>query len=311
MIEILRPAPLMTVQDRGRIGLRHAGVSPSGPMDAPALALANALVGNDPGAAGVEFAIGGAVLQAHAACRIAVTGGTFPLRIGGEARAPNQSHRVMAGQRIEIGIGGDAAWGYLGVSGGVDAPVVMGARAMHLRSGLGAPLAAGDELPLGPQVPGRTLAPFRPLPGRGEGPIRVVLGPQADSFSAEVIAHFLSQPFTVSHERDRMAMLLDGPSLPAAKGHDIVSDGTVAGSVQVPGSGRPLVLMAEGQTTGGYPKIATVIGADLPRLAQVPTGRAVRFHAVPRAMAEALWVAHLDALARTLHPLKVTIARRG
>ncbi|MDH2328119.1 biotin-dependent carboxyltransferase family protein [Cereibacter sp. SYSU M97828] len=315
MLEVVRPGVMLTVQDRGRTGLRHAGVSSAGPMDAAAFALANALVANDPGAAALEFAGIGGLFRAHAACRIAVTGGTPEMSIDGLRIGPDAAHRLAPGQVLTIGAMGGSVWGYLAVSGGIDCPPTLGSSATHLRSGLGGldggTVPAGAMLPIGPfdpRVP--CLEPYPvaapPWPVKD---IRVVLGPQQDAFPPETWALLLSQPFTVTPARDRMAMTLDGPPL-RARSHDIVSDGTVAGSIQVPGSGRPLVLMAESQTTGGYPKIATVIGADLGRLAQVVTGGTVRFRAIDRDAAERVWIAHAQALRARLHPLRVRIARR-
>lgn len=311
MLEVLRAGPMLTVQDRGRFGWRHAGVSAAGPMDGPAFAMANALVGNDPGAAALEWAHLGGIFRARAPCRIAVTGGTAEIVIEGERRPVAEAHRVMAGQTIRIGPLADSVWGYLAVSGGIATPPVMGSRAVHLRSGLGRALTAGDRLPLGPFDPhGRTLAvpPGPELPPPRD--IRVVLGPQQDAFAPEILERFAAARFTVTPRRDRMAMILDGPPIPARGGHDIVSDGTVPGSIQIPGSGRPIVLMAEAQTTGGYPKIATVIGADLPRLAQLASGTVFRFRPVSRDMAEEIWIAQQAAERQARARLVVTHARR-
>ncbi|MDB6454214.1 biotin-dependent carboxyltransferase family protein [Falsirhodobacter sp. 20TX0035] len=312
MLEVLRAGPMLTVQDRGRFGWRHAGVSAAGPMDGPAFAMANALVGNTAEAAALEFAHLGGIFRAHAPCRIAVTGGTAEVVIEGEPRPAWEAHRVMAGQTIRIGAMADAVWGYLAVSGGIETPILMGSRAAHLRSGLGRVVEAGARLPLGAFDPrGPALACRRPhAETLAPRDIRVVLGPQQDAFSAEVLERFASARFTVTTRRDRMAMILDGPQIPAQRGHDIVSDGTVAGSIQIPGSGCPIVLMAEAQTTGGYPKIATVIGADLPRLAQMPSGAAFRFRPVPRDTAEDIWIAQHSAERRARLRLSVTIARR-
>ncbi len=310
MMEVLQPGPMLTVQDRGRFGLRHAGVSAAGPMDAPAFALANALVGNALDAAALEFAGFGGSFRARVDCRIAVTGGTTEVRIGSRIVPSGEAHRARAGDEIHIGPLGGAVWGYLAISGGIAIEPVMGSRATHLRTGVGgvggAVLKPGIRLPLGSFDPaGPCLAPVHPpRPDPDARAIRVVLGPQDDRFAPETIAHFLSDSFTVTPQRDRMAMVLDGPPLPALGGHDIVSDGTMMGSIQVPGSGQPIVLMAECQTTGGYPKIATVIGADLPRLAQLATGARFRFAAVTWEEAEEIWIAHARALRARLEALR-------
>lgn len=302
MTELLvrQAGPMVTVQDRGRKGLLHAGVSGSGPMDGPSMDLANALVANGADCAVLEFAGTGGVFEVSEPVRFAVTGGAVDIRIDGVAAFPWESHHLLPGQRLAIGAMRDAVWGYLAFSGGIDTPPVLGARATHLRSGLGGldgrRLAADDRLPLGRAAAGPLLA-FRRFWQQARGPIRVVPGPQDDRFDAAAWRDFLEEPFIVSPSRDRMGQVLDGPRLHAAGGHDIVSDGTVAGSIQVPASGRPIVLMADRQTTGGYPKIATVASIDLPRLAQTPSGRPVRFAAISQAEAEDLLIDGRRALA--------------
>ncbi len=293
MIEILAAGPMLSVQDAGRQGLRRFGVSGAGPIDAAALALANALCGNAPGAAGLEFAGPAGRFRVTRPTRFAVVG-DCRIHIGDRLVPANESHRLNPGEALAIGAPDGAVWAYLAFAGGIAVPPVLGARATHLRNGLGGlegrALRAGDRLPLGAAAEGPCLRPATPLP-REAGPIRVVPGPQRDHFAPETLALLTGAGFTVTPRRDRMAMVLDGPPLPAVHGHDIVSDGTVPGSVQVPGSGQPIVLLAEGQTTGGYPKIATVAGADLPRLAQMPVGARVRFAAITREEAEDLWIA--------------------
>lgn len=299
-LEVVAAGAMVTVQDRGRFGLAAFGVSGAGPMDPPAFALANALVGNPEAAAGLEFAASGGRFRVSRPVRFAVTGGACDLRIEGRRLEAGQTGRLLPGETLVVGALERATWGYLALAGGIATPPVLGARTTHLRAGLGGlegrALRAGDRLPLGPdRGPDVLLRPATAAPA-GAGPIRVLLGPQADHFAADVRERFLGTAFVVTPQRDRMAMILDGATLPAVRGHDIVSDGVVPGAIQVPGSGRPVVLMAECQTTGGYPKIAVVIGADLPRLAQMPTGAALRFAAVGREEAEDALVAHRRAL---------------
>ncbi|ODN72496.1 biotin-dependent carboxyltransferase family protein [Methylobrevis pamukkalensis] len=293
-LTVVAAGPLTTVQDRGRRGFLHAGVSVSGPMDPAALDLANALVGNDADAAGLEFFGPGGRYRTDADRRIAVTGGDVDIRIAGRKVEPWESHLLPAGEDLVVGALRDAVWGTIAVSGGIDTPPVLGARATHLRTGVGGhegrALQTGDVLPLGEAEAGPLLrlpAPYR----REAGPLRLIPGPQDDLFSQETWDALLGADFTVSALRDRMATALDGPPLRAIAGHDIVSDGTPAGSIQVPGSGRPIVLMAERQTAGGYPKIATLASVDLPRLAQMPGGATVRFVTITREAAEDLLLA--------------------
>ncbi|WP_378942359.1 biotin-dependent carboxyltransferase family protein [Mesorhizobium sp. ANAO-SY3R2] len=308
-LEVLTAGPMLTVQDGGRKGLRRFGVSTAGPMDGPAMALANALCGNAPEAAALEFAGMGGSFSASCPVRFAVTGGDCDIRIAERRILPGESHRLNPGETLKVGAMKDAVWGYIAFAGGISVPLALGSRATHLRSGLGGldgrALRAGDILPLGKdEAADRCLRPASPLPSAVGSPIRIVLGPQDDYFDAEVIARLTETEFTVTPQRDRMAMVLGGAELPAARGHDIVSDATVPGSIQVPGSRQPIVLMAESQTTGGYPKIATVISADLPRLAQLPVGTRFRFAVVSRDEGEIVWLAHAKALRAALADLQ-------
>ncbi|RWR28319.1 biotin-dependent carboxyltransferase [Sinirhodobacter populi] len=302
-VTVLRAGLMMTVQDAGRAGFLRFGVSGSGPMDPEALRMANALVGNDPEAAALEFAYVGGVLRFADDRMVAVCAAATDLKIDGARALPWRSHLLRAGQELSVGATPGSVWGYVAVSGGIATPPVLGARSTHLRTGIGGlggrALQDGDDLPLGAGDIGPVRVLRNPWRVRG-GAIRVVMGPQDDYFSPEILRRFLNGPYAATNQRDRMALILDGPDLPAVRGHDIVSDGTLAGSIQVPGSGRPMVLMADRQTTGGYPKIATVTGIDLPRLAQMPTGRRFRFQAVPQDRAEDLLIAARAAFRHAL-----------
>ncbi len=290
-IRILNAGPMMTVQDGGRRGFLRFGVSGSGPMDRDAFEAANALVGNAPDAAGVEFALIGGRLSLADECLIAVTGGDVPVALNGKPISPWSSWRASAGSELEIGAMRSGVWGYIAVSGGVTCPLVMGSRSTHLRSGVGGldgrVLRTGDVLPLGSDTGAEPKKLVKPIRLRG-GPISLVPGPQDDYFDADAFSCLFGREFQVSQQRDRMAMMLDGPEIHAAGGHDIVSDGTLMGSIQVPPSGRLIVLMADRQTTGGFPKIATVASADLGRLVQTPSGKVVRFRAATVEQAEAM-----------------------
>ncbi|MDH6234592.1 biotin-dependent carboxylase-like uncharacterized protein [Mesorhizobium soli] len=309
-IEVLAAGPMLTIQDGGRKGLRCFGVSNAGPMDGPAMSLANALCGNSPEAAALEFASTGGHFSTTRPVRFAVTGGDCDIHIADRRVLPGESHRLNPGETLKIGAMRDTVWGYIAFSGGISVPPALGSRATHLRSGLGGlegrALRTGDILPLDEdEAADRCLRTASHLPANVGGPIRIVLGPQDNYFAPETIASLTETEFTVTPQRDRMAMVLGGAELPAARGHDIVSDATVPGSIQVPGSCQPIVLMAESQTTGGYPKIATVISADLPRLAQMPIGRRFRFAVVSRDEGETIWLAHTRALRAALADLQV------
>ncbi|NKK75597.1 5-oxoprolinase/urea amidolyase family protein [Rhizobium leguminosarum bv. viciae] len=298
-LDIQQIGPMTTVQDLGRRGLQHAGVSGSGPMDAPSFRIANALVGNEPTSAALEFAGVGGSFTVGWPVRFAVTGGDVDIRLDGMKVYPWESCDLLPGMMLTIGALRDCVWGYLAISGGVDVAPVLGSRSTHLGTELGGHegrrLQIGDRLPLGEAVASANLTLRQPW-RRNAQPIQIIYGPQDDYFSADVQETLLETPFIVSARRDRMAQMLDGSPIQAAAGHDIVSDGTCPGSIQVPASGRLLVLMAERQTAGGYPKIATVASVDLPRLAQVVSGQAIRFARVSQQQAEELLIGERQAL---------------
>ena len=278
-------AQFVTVQDGGRVGWKRYGVPRGGAMDLFSLAAANALVGNPLQAAALEFMfVGGEYELAGEAASVAVTGGNFPVFRNGERMSTYRSIRLERGDLLRIGADSDAVWGYLAAAGGVAAPLELGSASTHVQSGIGGlagrALEVGDAVPLGfcaRQAEDRALYALR---RPADACVRVVLGPQDDYFGEASIAAFLSAEFTVTNGMDRMGYNLSGPRLSHSHGADMISDGVMPGCIQVPGSGQAIVLFADCQSTGGYPKIATVLSADLGRLAQSRPGRAVRFRAV-------------------------------
>jgi biotin-dependent carboxylase-like uncharacterized protein len=307
-LRAIAPGPYVTLQDTGRRGWRRLGVPGSGAMDLPALTAANALVGNPPNTAALEFVYGGGTWEVAAeSCRIAVTGGDFALAADNIKVAPWQSHALRRGQRLAVHGAPDAVWGYIAVAQGFDVTPQLGSLSTHLRFGLGGIdgrcIEEGDVLPLratqAPDGRERRLPP----PHLAPGPLRVVLGPQDDFFTPEAVAAFLAAPYRVTHRGDRMGVWLEGPPIAHANGHDLVSDGLVPGCIQVPGAGQPVVLLMDCQTIGGYPKLATIIAADLPRMAQSRPGTLVTFAAVDIDTAQHLYRTHratLSDIGRTM-----------
>ncbi len=297
-----RAGPLATVQDLGRPGWQHLGVPVSGALDALALRLANLLVGNPEGAAALEVTLGGFEAEFTSDTRFAVVGPGGAARLNGVPVASWESHRAQPGDRLALGP--TATREVIAVAGGVAVPEVLGSRSTYLRGGFGGfegrALRAGDELPLGRP----TGAPRGPVPGglrpaTGDpSPLRVVWGPQADRFTPEARAAFGAASYRVSERADRMGCVLEGPRLTHLGGADLVSEGIAPGSIQVPGDGLPLVLLADRPTVGGYTKIATVAGVDLPRLAQALPGAEVRFAPVTLWEARELWLWQEHAVAR-------------
>jgi antagonist of KipI len=294
MIRVLEPGPQTTVQDAGRRGQLRYGIPPSGPVDARSFALANRLVGNLAGAAGLEFTLLGPRLRIEAPCTMAVTGADVPVVVNDVPARTWATLSLSAGDIVKIGAVRRGVRGYVALGGGVDVPAVLGSRATYLRGRLGGlagrALRRDDVLRLGPaaRVRPRTVLASA-LPAWPDEPVlRVVLGPQDDRFTDEGIAAFLRSAYEVLPQSDRMGARLSGPRIAHAHGHDIVSDGVALGAVQVPGDGQPIVLLVDRQSTGGYTKIATVCSFDIPRVAQVKPGQRVRFTAVDVAEAQRL-----------------------
>jgi len=287
IVRVLSAGPGATLQDGGRHGYLRFGVTAAGPMDPLAHATANLAVGNPADATAIEVSVGGIELTTErASLNVAIAGGEFALSLDGRALPPAVALSLEEGAVLKIRAGRSGSWCYLAVAGQLDLPKVLGSHATHTRTGFGGvngrAINAGDRLgfelsrPSRPSI-GVIAAPWLDRPVAA---IRVVLGPQHDYFAEDQIAAFLAGPWTVSAKVDRMAYYLDGPRLTHARGYNIVSDGIAMGAIQVPGDGRPIVLMADRQSTGGYPKIATIIGPDLGRLAQARPGTVFRFAAV-------------------------------
>jgi biotin-dependent carboxylase-like uncharacterized protein len=281
--------PASSVQDGGRPRSQRYGLVPSGAMDRLALAAANTLVGNALLAAAIEIGPFGATFTARGgAVRVALSGAARNGDIAGRAVASDTSVTLADGETLTLGFARGGSFSYLAVEGGIQGEPMFGSLAVNARAGLGSPyprpLQAGDEL----QTSGASGAAERriDLPATADTPIRVVMGPQDDDFAADAKKLLLDSEWKVSATSDRMGYRLEGPAIKHLHGHNIVSDGTVNGSIQVPGNGQPIVLMPDRGTTGGYPKIATVISADFGRFAQISAGRAFRFKAVGMAEAQ-------------------------
>jgi biotin-dependent carboxylase-like uncharacterized protein len=281
--------PASSVQDGGRYGAQRYGLTPSGAMDRLALAAANCLVANDPFDAAIEIGPFGATFTARdGAVRVALTGAPRSADLAGRAAALNTSMTLAEGESLTLGFARGGCFSYLAVEGGIRGEPMFGSLAVNARAGLGSPyprpLQAGDEL----QVAAASGAAERriELPAATDGPIRVVMGPQDDEFG-DATKLFLDSEWKISATSDRMGYRLEGPVIRHLHGHNIVSDGTVNGSIQVPGNGQPIVLMPDRGTSGGYPKIATVATADHGRFAQIPPGSGFRFKAIGMAEAQA------------------------
>lgn len=285
-IEVIDGGMLTTVQDLGRYGYQRYGVPTSGALDRFALRAANRLVGNEDEAAGLEMTLVGPRLTFLAPATIALTGADLGARLDAQPVPRWHSVVVDAGAVLSFAEPRDGMRAYLAVAGGLDVPVVLGSRSTYTRSKLGGvagrPIKAGDTLEVRGERPvllgGALRMPeaIRPTYGHAHA-LRVVLGPQDDRFTTRGIETFLSSAYAVSPQSDRMGYRLTGPAIEHLRGPDIVSDGIPFGAVQVAGDGAPIVLLADRGTAGGYTKIATVIGPDLPKLAQAAPGDTVTF----------------------------------
>lgn len=281
-IKIINAGMLSTIQDGGRFGVMKYGFTQSGAMDSKAMSTANILVGNEPECAVIETTLLGITAEFTENTVIALSGGDFSAAINGTPIKRNKAYAVNAGDTLAMSYAKSGVRGYLAVSGGFDVPEVMGSRSTNLKSQIGGfygrKLAAGDII--------NTFAPIitdttgRELPEEtyeNSITLRAVLGPQDYMFTDEDINTFFSCEYKITQQADRMGIRLDGEPLKGKGSMDIVSDGIVFGSVQVPKNGMPIILAADRQTTGGYAKIATIISADRHLIAQARPGGTVKF----------------------------------
>lgn len=290
---------LTTVQDMGRIGYQESGMSVSGVMDQRSAALANILVGNDENEAVLEVTLMGPMMQFTADNIIAVTGGNLGPKLNGKDLPMYQAVRVKKGDNMSFAGMFSGSRAYVAFAGGLDIPVVMGSKSTNLKSRVGGyqgrKIGGGDEIAF--------AAPKTTLPNMGkrkrkpddftatEQVIRVVLGPQDDCFTEKGLKTFLSETYAYTNESDRMGCRLEGEVIEHKNGGDIITDGIAFGAIQVPSHGKPIIMMADHQTTGGYTKIGAVISVDLPKVAQSRPGYKVKFQAVSVEEAQELYVA--------------------
>jgi antagonist of KipI len=295
-ITCISPGLLTTVQDLGRYGYLSLGIAPSGALDGFSLALANMLVGNRPGEAGLDMTLVGGTFALTDDTAIAVAGADMGGTIDGAPLPMNRAVPAAKGSVIAFGPATSGCRAYLAFAGGLNATESMGSKSTNLKCALGGlggkAVAAGDSIAFAraravPRDIGKRFYPgdraTRAFGGSAAGAravIRVVRGPQFDYFTENGIDAFFGSDYLVTPRSDRMGTALDGPVVEARGKTDIVSDGIPPGGIQIPSDGKPIVMLADRQTTGGYAKIATVIGADLCPFAQLRPGDAVSFRSV-------------------------------
>jgi antagonist of KipI len=281
---------LTTVQDLGRWGHQDRGVPVAGPMDSYSHRLANRLVENDEAAAALEVTLTGPEIEAEGPVVCAVAGARFEVYVNGSPVDAGGPFEVPAGGRLRLGARSAGARATLAVRGGFDVPETLGSRATSIVGRMGPfggrPLAPGDVLPVGSATPSpaRWAGRAAVMPDGGAR-VRVILGPHDSMFTSDAIATLLGSRFIVTPQSNRMGFRMRGPVLQHAGDGQILSDATPLGSIQVPPSGEPILLMADRQTTGGYPKIATVISADVSMAGQLAPGDWIEFAACARAAA--------------------------
>ncbi|MCC1493648.1 biotin-dependent carboxyltransferase family protein [Cognatishimia sp. F0-27] len=307
MLDVLSCGPGVTVQDLGRSGYLAQGLSRGGAMDRLALHEGAALLGQPVGAA-LEMAGFGGRFRANAPLRIALTGAPMRASVDGTALVWHASHSVPAGAVLEIGGATAGVYGYLSIGGGLAEPEILGSQSAHLTAGLGRALAAGDSLALGADTGKETGLVLDVAPRWEGGALRILPSLQTAVFPKGERARFCAERFARDQRGNRMGVRLvpEGAGFGLAAGQTILSEVIVPGDIQIPGDGFPYILMAECQTTGGYPRIGTVIPADLPRVAQTAPGVAVSFRFVTREealAAEASYRNDIKALRKRMRPL--------
>ncbi|MFB1097477.1 biotin-dependent carboxyltransferase family protein [Terribacillus sp. JSM ZJ617] len=287
LFQVIKPGLLTTFQDLGRTGYQEYGVVVSGAMDDFSLQIANLLVGNKRDEAGLEVTMMGPALKVLDNAVIAITGGNLSPRVNGQPAPMWKSFAVKEGQLIEFGQPLEGIRSYISVAGGFDLPAVMGSNSTYLKAkigGLNGRALEKEDILYGTENPhaatGRSLH-YDEIPKyQKEVTARVILGPHQDAFTDEAIKTFLSSSYEITPQSDRMGYRLKGPELSHKITADIISEAIPLGGIQVPANGQPIILMADRQTTGGYTRIATVISADIPLLAQAAPGAHVRFKEV-------------------------------
>ncbi len=290
---IRQPGPLSTVQDLGRTGYQSLGFPVSGAMDTRALRIGNLLVGNPENAAAIEMTMAGMTVEFTSAAVFALTGADMMAALNGRQLPPWTAVYAHAGDTLVCGAAVSGLRTYLCVAGGIDVPEVMGSRSTNLKVKLGGfegrRLKAGDWIGYAAARENTAGRSYTPDEYPDSIVLRAVPGPQDDMFTEKGLDTFFGSVYTVTPESDRMGIRLDGPAIETKKTSDIISDGIAPGSVQIPASGKPIVLMADRQTTGGYAKIATVFSGDLWRLAQARPGTRVTFRRIELAAAQKLY----------------------
>ncbi|GAB6100526.1 biotin-dependent carboxyltransferase family protein [Halanaerocella petrolearia] len=293
-----RAGLLTTIQDKGRYGYQQYGMPVAGAMDKYAFQVANILAGNSRNLPALEITLQGPTIRFTGSCRVAIAGANLGAKLNGRRVSSWTSFRVDTGDRLSFSRPKEGCRAYLAVSGGLKIYQVMESSATYLRGELGGHngrrLEKGDTLDVakeeGENFSGLIKVEQEYIPQYQDSiEARVIIGPQEKAFSQEVLTKLLDAEYKISLQSDRMGYRLDGPTLEHQESADIISEGISLGAIQVPGDGKPIIMMADRQTTGGYTKIANVISVDIPELAQLKPGDKVGFKAVSVKTAQRLY----------------------
>lgn len=293
---------LATIQDYGRYGYQNSGVTVSGVVDRRSASNANVLVNNDIREAVIEFMLMGPTIRFTSTAHIAITGADFSPKINGEPVPNYKAIKVKKGDVLEFGFARGGVWGYIAFAEKLAVPEVMGSRSTNTRTGIGGiqgrALEEGDQIEFRekikdlPNFDKRELTPENF--GDKEKTIRVILGLQQDAFTKKGIETFLNSTYRPTSECDRMGYRMEGPAVEHVNGADITSDGISLGAIQIPGSGTPIVMLTDRQTTGGYTKIGTVIGVDVPEFVQSVAGTEIHFKEISVVEAQDLYIEQFE-----------------
>lgn len=312
-IFVKNPGFLTTVQDFGRFGFQQFGVPASGVMDRRSFVIGNILVGNKNDEPALEVTMLGPQLEFKADCVIALTGGNLSPTKNGQPLEMYRAVQMKAGDLLGFGIQKSGCRAYIAFAGGLDVATVMGSASTYLKAKLGGingrQLQKGDEIALksaGKAVPNlaNRVAPAEDFSAK-QKKLRVIMGPQDDAFTEKGISTFLTSVYSVTNQFDRMGCRLEGDAVEHIKDGNIISDGISFGAVQIPSEGKPIIMLADRQTTGGYTKIANVITVDFPVIAQSKFGDEIKFEKITVEEAQDLYLAELagyDALRQKLEP---------
>jgi antagonist of KipI len=303
---ILKPGMQTTVQDLGRYGYQSQGISVSGAMDVRSFKIANLLLDNPENEAELEITLIGPTLQFTSATIIAITGGNFDPEINGEPAPMYTAIYVEKNDILRFKSARTGSRCYVAFSSYLSVPVVMGSRSTNLKSQAGG--FKGRKLELDDYIMFRIKRRYLPFFlsrhldlhefDEDRAKIRVIMGPQSDMFTDQGIRTFLNEEYTVTSDFDRMGCRLDGPFIATKNGSDIISDGIAFGAIQVPSHGKPIIMLSDRQTTGGYAKIATVASVDIPKLVQRKTDHKIRFEAITVEEAQRLYQEEVKEMKR-------------